>query len=93
MNIDPETGKNYGLPPSANDLRNFAADLDDRDEATQQELDMLRLSANEMERLRKERDEARRMHCRHAARYSEYDTPEDIADFHKWDCFNEETEE
>ena len=48
---------------------------------------------DEIERLRKERDEARRMHCRHAARYSEYDTPEDIADFHKWDCFNEETEE
>lgn len=54
MNIDPETGKNYGLPPTAEDVRNFAADLDDRDEATQEELDMLRLVADRLEQLERE---------------------------------------
>ena len=69
MNIDPETGKNYGLPPTAEDVRNFAAELDDRDEATaitleqafvelEAELDMLRLVADRLEQLERERNEA-----------------------------------
>ena len=49
MNIDPHTGKNYGEPPTSTDLRNFAAELDDRDEATQEELDMLRHVADRLE--------------------------------------------
>jgi hypothetical protein len=57
MNIDPHTGKNYGLPPTANDLRNYAAEVDDRDEATQEQLDMLRLAADRLEQLERERDE------------------------------------
>lgn len=63
MNIDPHTGKNYGEPPTSNDLRNFAAELDDRDEATQEELDMLRLTADHLDKMIRERDEARRMWC------------------------------
>jgi len=51
MNIDPHTGKNYGEPPTSTDLRNFAAELDDRDEATQEELDMLRHAADRLERI------------------------------------------
>jgi chromosome segregation ATPase len=60
MNIDPHTGKNYGLPPTANDLRNYAAEVDDRDEATQEQLDMLRLAADRLEQLERERDEMHR---------------------------------
>jgi hypothetical protein len=59
MNIDPHTGKNYGLPPTADDVRNYAAEVDDRDEATQEQLDMLRLVADRLEQLERERDEAR----------------------------------
>jgi len=44
----------------------------------------------EIELLRKERDDARRMYCLCAARHSEYDTPEDIAAARGWDCFKEE---
>jgi hypothetical protein len=43
------------------------------------------------DRFRAERDEARRMYCVSAARHSEYETPEDIADFRGWDCFKQET--
>ena len=57
MNIDPHTGKNYGLPPTADDLRNYAAEVDDRDEATQEQLDMLRLAADRLEQLERERKE------------------------------------
>ena len=60
MNIDPHTGKNYGEPPTSNDLRNFAAELDDRDEATQEELDMLRLTADRLDKMIRERDEIRK---------------------------------
>jgi len=44
----------------------------------------------EIQRLRIERDDARRMYCLCAARHSEYDTPEDIAAARGWDCFKEE---
>jgi hypothetical protein len=47
----------------------------------------------EIELLRKERDDARRMYCQRAARYSEYETPEEIADMLDWDCFKEETKQ
>jgi type I site-specific restriction endonuclease len=60
MNIDPHTGKNYGLPPTADDVRNYAAEVDDRDEATQEQLDMLRLVADRLEQLERERDEMQR---------------------------------
>jgi hypothetical protein len=60
MNIDPDTGKNYGLPPTADDVRNYAAEVDDRDEATQEQLDMLRLVADRLEQLERERDEMHR---------------------------------
>lgn len=42
------------------ELRGFAADLDDRDEVTPNELDMLRCAASMIEKLLRERDEARR---------------------------------
>ncbi len=60
MNIDPHTGKNYGLPPTADDVRNYAAEVDGRDEATQEQLDMLRLVADRLEQLERERDEMQR---------------------------------
>ena len=44
-------------------LRSFAADADDRDECTREDRDMLRAAADEIERLRTERDEARRELC------------------------------
>ena len=52
MNIDPETGKNYGSPPTAQDVRNFAAELDSRCTLTQREFYTLRLIADEIHRLR-----------------------------------------
>ena len=51
MNIDPETGKNYGLPPTAEDVRNSAAELDDLYEATLAELDMIRLAVERLKQL------------------------------------------
>ena len=100
MNIDPETGKNYGLPPTAEDVRNFAAELDDRDEATQEELDMLRHIAERLEVLEKERDEARRSVCemsiqlggvyrRVGGKTVEVTTPEGCAEIMRWDCFKD----
>jgi hypothetical protein len=86
MNIDPHTGKNYGLPPTADDLRNYAAEVDDRDEATQEQLDMLRLAADRLEQLERERDEARRMYCGRVSRDVPLDAF-DIAKNHGWDCF------
>lgn len=83
MNIDPQTGKNYGLPPTAEDVRNFAAELDDRDEATQEELDMLRHIAERLEVLEKERDEARREICNATAH------PDMEAHERGWDCFKD----
>jgi hypothetical protein len=47
----------------------------------------------EIYRLRTERDTARRMYCVRAARGSEYETPEEIADMLGWDCFKEETKQ
>lgn len=47
----------------AEELRNFAADVDDRDEATREELDMLRQAASLIEKLEQERDEARQELC------------------------------
>lgn len=87
MNIDPHTGKNYGEPPTSNDLRNFAAELDDRDEATQEELDMLRLTADRLDKMIRERDEARRECC---ATWEAVMGREarDVAADKGWDCFN-----
>jgi hypothetical protein len=39
------------FPPTASDVRNFVADLDDRDEATPHERDMLRQVAHRLEEL------------------------------------------
>jgi hypothetical protein len=47
----------------------------------------------EIELLRKERDDTRRMYCQCVARYSEYDTPEDIAAARGWDCFTKRWED
>ena len=86
MNIDPHTGKNYGEPPTSTDLRNFAAELDDRDEATQEELDMLRHVADRLDRLEQERDEARRMVCEwHGGLRVQH--PQDYAKRRGWDCY------
>lgn len=93
MNIDPHTGKNYGLPPTADDVRNYAAEVDDRDEATQEQLDMLRLVADRLEQLERERDEARRLCCEHAAMdeggYVKSGTMLHYAESRGWDCFKE----
>lgn len=48
--------------------------------------DIRRIEADEM---KKQRDEARVLYCRDLSRYSEYDSPEDIAERMKWDCFKE----
>jgi len=86
MNIDPHTGKNYGEPPTSTNLRNFAAELDDRDEATQEELDMLRHVADRLDRLEQERDEARRMVCEwHGGLRVQH--PQDYAERRGWDCY------
>ena len=90
MNIDPHTGKNYGEPPTSTDLRNFAAELDDRDEATQEELDMLRHVADRFDRLEQERDEARRIACLQSCMGDDEPrewSPEDFANQQGWDCF------
>ena len=92
MNIDPHTGKNYGLPPTADDVRNYAAEVDDRDEATQEQLDMLRLVADRLEQLERERDEARKEYCTAQSHveeeYGKTTLPEEIAEELGWDCFN-----
>jgi len=87
MNIDPHTGKNYGLPPTSDDVRNYAAEVDDRDEATQEQLDMLRLVADRLEQLERERDEARRMVCR--SQFTMTELQHDYAKDKGWDCFKE----
>ena len=87
MNIDPHTGKNYGEPPTSNDLRNFAAELDDRDEATQEELDMLRLTADRLDKMIRERDEARRECCMTWEVVMGREA-RDVAADKGWDCFD-----
>jgi hypothetical protein len=90
MNIDPHTGKNYGLPPTADDLRNYAAEVDDRDEATQEQLDMLRLAADRLEQLERERDEARRMYCYAIPENCDEHEARKIAWERGWDCYKED---
>jgi hypothetical protein len=87
MNIDPHTGKNYGLPPTADDLRNYAAEVDDRDEATQEQLDMLRLAADRLEQLERERDELRREVCHYQSNDSK--SLWEVAEIRGWDCFKD----
>jgi len=92
MNIDPHTGKNYGLPPTADDVRNYAAEVDDRDEATQEQLDMLRLVADRLEQLERERDEARREVCEckcSPPKTPFFGAPQELAELNGWDCFKE----
>ena len=89
MNIDPHTGKNYGLPPTADDVRNYAAEVDDRDEATQEQLDMLRLVADRLEQLERERDEARREVCQWEHHWDKTSSEQYYADKRGWDCFKE----
>ncbi len=89
MNIDPHTGKNYGLPPTAEDLRNYAAEVDDRDEATQEQLDMLRLAADRLEQLERERDELRRAWCEE--QYNMIELRHEFAKSMGWDCYDKET--
>jgi hypothetical protein len=92
MNIDPHTGKNYGLPPTADDVRNYAAEVDDRDEATQEQLDMLRLVSDRLEQLERERDEARREVCECKCSPSKtpfFGAPQELAELNGWDCFKE----
>jgi hypothetical protein len=48
-------------------------------------------SADEIERLRVDRDEARREVCRWRAKEIEGWTPEWIAEARQWDCFKEAT--
>ncbi len=93
-------------------LRSFAADADDRDECTREDRDMLRAAADAIERLqdeigrlRKERDEARRELCRNEAiirlqRNRVHRDSEDVVGLAKeiavergWDCFKEVTDD
>ena len=46
-------------------------------------------AADEIERLRKERDEARQMYCKMTSR-DNVETARYIADRHGWDCFKQE---
>jgi hypothetical protein len=92
MNIDPHTGKNYGLPPTSDDVRNYAAEVDDRDEATQEQLDMLHLVADRLEQLERERDEARREICEckcSPPKTPFFGAPQELAELNGWDCFKE----
>ena len=91
MNIDPHTGKNYGLPPTADDVRNYAAEVDDRDEATQEQLDMLRLVADRLEQLERERDEARREVCEWEHHWDKTSSEQYYADKRGWDCYKEDS--
>ena len=50
-------------------------------------------AANEIERLRNERDEARRRFCEYAIQHGRVyrRTPQEVAEMIGWDCFKENT--